>query len=610
MKFSNLKISIKLTIGFGIIMILAGILTLYCWLSIRHIIADNRNRDNLMKIIVLNYDLKNNLNLNYDELLSKDKDITVDFQKLRMLTENDKYTTSNKNFFNSYAEIIKSNELLYKQLIAKYNEFSITENDFSAIENEFVNLTKTDVKAKDDLIFIRSSNRENCSNIYLNYINTLKNNASKNEELNEKYNNLLEKFNEINNLKSQAISQNSELLEKINELINISKSKITSSESEYEDIFKSVTISILVFTVIAAILAVLVAEFIKIGLSKGINKGVGLAKAISNGDLTQNIDEKYLHRKDEIGELANSMNIMMLKLREIVSSVVLSSENITAASQEMSSNSQQLSQGASEQASAAEEVSSSIQQMSSNIQQNADNALQTEKIAVKAAKDIEEANNFVNKTAVSMKEIFDKVSIISDIAFQTNILALNAAVEAARAGEHGKGFAVVASEIRKLAERSQEAATEINELSKLSLDSAVVADEVLNKIVPDIQFTAKLVKDITSGSVEQNTGAEQINTAIQQLNQVIQQNAAAAEEMATSSEQLSAHAQQMLDKVNFFKTGYLNTKIKSFSQKNEKQIKKQKTDNSYPSPRTTNQSKGFKLNLGMSDNIDNEYERF
>jgi len=151
-----------------------------------------------------------------------------------------------------------------------------------------------------------------------------------------------------------------------------------------------------------------------------------------------------------------------------------------------------------------------------------------------------------------MKEIAGKISIIEEIARQTDLLALNAAVEAARAGEHGRGFAVVASEVRKLAERSQTAASEITELSRSSTSVAERAGDLLSKLVPDIQRTADLVQEINAASQEQSTGSKQVNKALQQLDQVIQHNASASEELASTSEQLSAQAEQLQASVSFF----------------------------------------------------------
>ena len=163
--------------------------------------------------------------------------------------------------------------------------------------------------------------------------------------------------------------------------------------------------------------------------------------------------------------------------------------------------------------------------MNANIRQNAENALQTEKIATQAANDAQEGGNAVNMTVSAMKQIANKIMIIEEIARQTNLLALNAAIEAARAGEHGKGFAVVAAEVRKLAERSQNAAAEINDLSTNSVEVAERAGQLLEVIVPNIQRTAELVQEISAASKEQDAGAEQINQSIQQLDGVIQQNA-------------------------------------------------------------------------------------
>jgi len=307
---------------------------------------------------------------------------------------------------------------------------------------------------------------------------------------------------------------------------------------------------ILVVAVVVAIIIVVVSIFFARSIASPINKGVEFAKKLAQGDLSAHID---VNQKDEIGILAESLKTMSGKLKEIVASIKTGADNIASASQQVSSSSQEMSQGSNEQASSAEEVSSSMEEMTSNIQQNTDNAQQTEKISLNAAESIKTGNDAAQNSVQSMKDIAEKISIINDIAFQTNILALNAAVEAARAGEHGKGFAVVASEVRKLAERSAEAANEIDEKSKSGVEISEKAGKQLEEIVPEIEKTSRLVQEISAASNEMNSGADQVNSAVQQLNQVTQQNAASSEELATSAEELSSQADQLKGLVSFFK---------------------------------------------------------
>jgi methyl-accepting chemotaxis protein len=228
-----------------------------------------------------------------------------------------------------------------------------------------------------------------------------------------------------------------------------------------------------------------------------------------------------------------------------------------------------MSQGATEQSASAEEASSSIEEMTANIRQNTDNAMQTEKIAVQSAQEAEQGGKAVADTVSAMKEIANKIVIIEEIARQTNLLALNAAIEAARAGEHGKGFAVVAAEVRKLAERSQSAAGEINSLSVSSVEVAELAGTMLENIVPSIQKTSELVQEIAAASREQDAGAEQINNSIQQLDKVIQQNAASTEEMASTSEELNSQSDQLREMMGFFKVKTMQTGESGYERKLE-----------------------------------------
>ncbi len=394
--------------------------------------------------------------------------------------------------------------------------------------------------------------------------------------------------------------------------IDVSINKLVTSieaENKAGDIlFDSTTNSVFIFSIVINIIAIIIAiifVYIMVNLiAKPLNRGVVFANEISKGNLMVKLD---IDQKDEVGILASSLKDMVVKLKEMMGNIVLGADNIATASLQMSSTSQQLSQGANEQAASVEEVSSTMEEITSIIEQNSQNASITEKISVAAYQGMNEVATRANSAVEANRTIAEKIKIINDIAFQTNILALNAAVEAARAGEYGRGFAVVAAEVRKLAERSKVAADEIVALSQESLQLAEGAGKKMMSIMPELEKTTQMVQEISAASAEQTNGSTQINGAIQQLNQVTQQNASASEELASGAEELSSQAEQLKELVSFFKVEKESGSVrinKTYAPKKEVNTKKP-TTKFVPTGKKTSG-----INLHLKEHDDKNYENF
>ena len=270
---------------------------------------------------------------------------------------------------------------------------------------------------------------------------------------------------------------------------------------------------------------------------------------VADGDFTETLRGDY---QGDFLKMMQQVEKMTTKLTEVVFKVKTAASDVEQQSREMNAISEKMSSGASEQASATEEVSSSMEEMAANISQTADNAKLTEQIAFKSAEDARAGHQAVKNIIQAMRVIAERISVIQEIASQTNMLSLNAAIEAAKAHEYGKGFTVVASSVRDLANQSRKAAEEIRTLVASCVDLSAQAGDVLERLLPNSEKTAELVQEISSSSQEQSNGIGHINQALQQLDMVTQHNAATAQQVAATAARLINRANALQEMMAFF----------------------------------------------------------
>lgn len=323
---------------------------------------------------------------------------------------------------------------------------------------------------------------------------------------------------------------------------------VTFYEEELFENLLRLKVLFIAFSALSVLLMLLLRVFIR-RIVGALKKGVEFAVEVSQGNLLASVD---INQNDEIGDIANALRLMVSRIKDVIETVKVISGNTLNVSEELNASARKFSEASNQQASSAEEIGSSMEEMSSNISQNAENAQKANKISGDIASGLKIFETTSLESLASIKNISEKIHIINDIAFQTNILALNAAVEAARAGEFGKGFSVVAAEVKKLAERSKVSADEIIMLATNSLNVTKKSSELTARLIPDIENSASLAHEVSSASIEQNAGVDQINDAIQQLSQSTQQNANSTLGLVSNSEELKKLAEELESIIGHF----------------------------------------------------------
>jgi methyl-accepting chemotaxis protein len=326
----------------------------------------------------------------------------------------------------------------------------------------------------------------------------------------------------------------------------------------------SATMMVMVLSVIATLLAAIAGLIITRSIVRPINEAILLAETVAEGDLTCVIE---VRSTDETGRLLSALKRMNENLRRTVSEVRMGATHIVTASSQIASGNLDLSSRTEEQAASLEQTAASMEELTATAKHNAENANEASRLAVSASEVAVQGGAAVSQVVATMSsihsssgKIVDVIGLIDGIAFQTNILALNAAVEAARAGEQGRGFAVVATEVRTLAQRSATAAKEIKTLigdsvTQVDRGTELVnrAGETMKEVVVSIQRVASIISEIAGASQEQMKGIEQVNLAVGQMDEVTQQNAALVEEAAAAAQSLEEQAVRLTKTVSVFK---------------------------------------------------------
>ncbi|MCL6361726.1 HAMP domain-containing protein [Pectobacterium polaris] len=348
------------------------------------------------------------------------------------------------------------------------------------------------------------------------------------------------------------------------QLNDVVKSLLSDQLAASQEDIRSATLQMSIAALITLLLGLLISWFISRQITTPLGNTLSMAEKIATGDLTMSINTT---RKDELGQLMSAMSKMNDNLHNMIDDIRVGVSQISNASSEIVAGNTDLSSRTEQQAAAVEQTAASMEQLTATVKQNADNAHHANKLAISASQTAKQGGEQVNNVVQTMtaiesssKRIAEITSVINSIAFQTNILALNAAVEAARAGEQGRGFAVVASEVRSLAQRSSQAAKEIEGLisesvTQVSRGATLVgnAGKTMNDIVTSITQVHDIMGEIATASDEQSRGISQVSQAIVEMDSTTQQNAALVEQSSAAADSLEEQARLLKQAVSVFR---------------------------------------------------------
>ncbi|KUO77023.1 MAG: chemotaxis protein [Clostridia bacterium BRH_c25] len=530
--YYNMKIGVKLIIGFLIVAFIAGAIGAVGVINIRNIDA-------------LDTKLYETMTVPLGEMVI----IAESYQRMRGNVKDILLSTSEAEIKDYETRIKERNEEFNNNLVS-FEKTLLTEEGKKLTSDVFNYKKQYDLIVNEVIKLVRENNRDQA-------INLINGDAEK--------------------IRSELEKANRRMME-----IKVTAAKDTADGNTRTA--NAATMQTIIILIIGMVVSIFFGVFISASIKKPLNKLVDASKKIADGDLDVTVD---VDTKDEVGVLAQAFRRMTDNMNDAMTNINNASEQVASGSKQVSDSSIALSQGATEQASSIEELTASLEEISSQTKLNAQNANQANELAENAKSNAIQGNNQMKEMLKAMEEINESssniskiIKVIDEIAFQTNILALNAAVEAARAGQHGKGFAVVAEEVRNLAARSANAAKETTDMIEGSIKKVEggtrIANETataLNKIVEGVAKAAALVSDIAVASNEQASGIAQINQGVMQVSQVVQTNSATSEESAAASEELSSQAELLKESVSKFKLKKINQTYNKFDELNPEVLK-------------------------------------